>query len=298
MVMQHEGRTRAMQRYHDLSSEEERILLHRETERPGSGLYLYPSGVGVYLCKQCDAPLYLSSDQFSSHCGWPSFDDAILGAVQHQLDPDGRRIEICCHRCGGHLGHFFKGERLTPKNQRHCVNSLALRFLSAFTEEGLEKACLAGGCFWGVEYWMSRLMGVVCCRSGFMGGNGVFPSYEEVCSQRTGFFEVVDLLFDPSQLLYKDLLRYFFEIHDPEQKNGQGPDLGPQYGSTIFCFSPEQKKIAEEVQKELLTMGISSHTTLRPASLFYPADEKHQQYYDKTGHLPYCHTHKPLPWNS
>lgn len=287
-----------MKPYHNLNQEEERILLHKGTERPGSGQYISCPGLGVYLCKRCDAPLYLSSHQFSSHCGWPSFDDAIEDAVDHFLDSDGERVEICCHTCGGHLGHFFQHEGLTEKNQRHCVNSLSLRFIPSMTQEGLERACLAGGCFWGMEYWLTRLPGVQSCRSGFMGGRGVAPSYEEVCSQKTGFIEVVEVVFDPSLLSYKQLLRYFFEIHDSTQRDRQGPDIGPQYHSAIFFFSRDQHAIAEETIKELLAMGIAASTVVRPGSLFYPAEAPHQQYYEKTGRTPYCHTHHPLPWSS
>lgn len=287
-----------MKPFHHLSEEEEKILLHKHTEWPGSGLYTSNPLSGVYLCKRCDAPLYLSSHQFSSHCGWPSFDDVIDGSVDHFIDADGKRREICCHRCGGHLGHFFQNEGLTPKNQRHCVNSLSLRFIPSLTKEGLERACLAGGCFWGVEYWLSQLPGIVSCQSGFMGGEGVFPSYEEVCSQKTGFLEVVEVLFEPTSLSYKQLLRYFFEIHDSTQQGGQGPDIGPQYRSAIFFFSREQETIAEEVRKELLGMGVASKTEIRPGSLFYPAEASHQQYYEKTGLAPYCHTRRPLPWKN
>ena len=115
--------------WNTLTPEEEREIVHKGTEYPATGELLHNKQKGTYVCRRCNAPLYRSEDKFDSHCGWPSFDDEIKGAVKRVPDADGMRTEIICNNCGAHLGHVFSGEHETAKNVRHCVNSISMKFI-------------------------------------------------------------------------------------------------------------------------------------------------------------------------
>lgn len=277
--------------YNELTSFEEFVIINKGTERPWSGEFVDHKEDGTYTCKRCDAALYKSGDKFDSHCGWPSFDDEIEGAVKRVPDADGRRTEIVCANCGAHLGHVFEGEGFTAKNTRHCVNSVSLNFVSDEVEIKTEanKAIFAGGCFWGVEYYMEKQPGVKSVVSGYTGGKTKNPSYEEVCYGKTGHIEAVEIEFDPDKTSYEELAKLFFEIHDPTQVNRQGPDIGEQYRSEVFYLDKGQKQIAEKLINQLKEKGFDVATKITKASDFYPAEAYHQDYYERKGSTPYCH---------
>lgn len=265
------------------------VIRNKGTEYAFSGQYHDWDQAGTYLCRQCGLALFRSQTKFHSGCGWPSFDEEIADAVKKQLDSDGQRIEILCARCDAHLGHVFKGEGFTAKNIRHCVNSLSLDFVANLTVLDTEEAIFAAGCFWGVEYYFKKLPGVVKTEVGYTGGEIKNPSYEAVCSGKTGHIEAIRVLYDPSKINYEAVAKYFFEIHDPTQTNGQGPDLGEQYLSVIFYYNEEQQKIAQSLVTQLKDNNYPVVTRILPVSIFWPAENYHQDYYTKTGKTPYCH---------
>lgn len=266
-----------------------KIVCQRSTERPFSGKYNDFALAGTYLCRQCGLALFRSKTKFHSGCGWPSFDQEIQGAVKRKTDSDGIRTEIVCARCEAHLGHVFEGEGLTILNTRHCVNSLSLDFVDDLHIQDSEEAILAGGCFWGVEYYLKQLAGVLKVESGYTGGQTRDPVYEDICRGNSGHFEAVRVLYDPLKLNYETLIKYFFEIHDPTQENGQGPDIGQQYQSAIFYYDDAQKEIAVRLKAQLKVLDYNVKTKILPASIFWRAEDSHQDYYQKTGKEPYCH---------
>jgi peptide methionine sulfoxide reductase msrA/msrB len=277
-----------------LTKEEKRVILDKGTEWPFSGKYYKHKKKGVYKCKQCGLHLYKSSDKFDSGCGWPSFDDEIKGAVKRSVDADGRRTEITCARCGAHLGHVFLGEGYTDKNTRHCVNSISLDFDPEALSSEYKKAYFAGGCFWGVEYHFEKLDGVKEVLSGYMGGDVKNPSYREVSRGDSGHLEVVEVLYDSKVVDYESLAKLFFEIHNSEQKNGQGPDIGSQYLSAVFVSDSKEKIIIEKLINILKKKGINTATKILDKKEFYEAEDYHQDYYLKHNKKPYCHAYKKI----
>ena len=275
-----------------LTDAEKRVILHKGTEMPFTGKYWNSFDKGLYVCRQCGAPLYLSDSKFQSSCGWPSFDDEVIGAVRRQTDADGQRTEILCAACGAHLGHVFVGEHLTDKNTRHCVNSVSMTFVPD-SERHMERAIFAGGCFWGVEHYFRQTQGVLQVKSGYTGGHVDHPTYAQVCTGKAGHAEAVEIVFDPARVTYEQLARVFLEIHDPTQVNRQGPDAGTQYRSAIFYADDAQKQTAAKLLDLLRAKGYKVATELAPASTFWPAEDYHQDYLGKHPERPSCHARVP-----
>ena len=268
---------------HPLTREESYILDEKGTEYPFTGEYWNHFDEGIYICRKCGAPLYRSETKFASECGWPSFDQEIQGAVQRHQDADGRRTEIVCASCSGHLGHVFTGERYTEKDTRHCVNSRSMIFVRTMS------AIFASGCFWGTQYHFDRAEGVIHTVTGYTGGTVENPTYKQVCTGKTGHVEAVEVLYDPERTNYEQLAKLFFETHDPTQKNGQGPDIGEQYHSVLYYHNHHELEIAKSLIARLEDSGLAVATELRPAGIFWPAEDYHQHYYDVKRSTPYCH---------
>ncbi len=270
------------------------VVSRKGTEKPFSGEFDQFGEEGSYLCRRCGLALYRSSHKFHSGCGWPSFDEEVSNAITRIPDEDGLRTEICCARCLAHLGHVFEGEQFTSKNTRHCVNSLSLDFVADKTVIETEEAIFAAGCFWGVQYYLNQLPGVLLTEVGYTGGQHPSPTYEQVCRGDTGHVEAVRVIYNPQLISFEQLTKFFFEIHNFSQNNGQGPDIGSQYLSVAFYYNEAQKKTIESVITLLKTKGFQVSTNLLPVTTFWRAETYHQQYYTKNKNTPYCHQYTKI----
>jgi peptide methionine sulfoxide reductase msrA/msrB len=161
-------------------------------------------------------------------------------------------------------------------------------------DKNISKAYFASGCFWGTEYWFMKAEGVKATAVGFMGGNVDYPTYQQVKTGTTGHLECVEVEYDATETNYENLIKLFFETHDFTQTDGQGPDIGSQYLSCIFYANEEEKEIAEKYIKRLEEKGYKIATQLEPLSIFWVAEDYHQQYYEHKGTQPYCHSYKKI----
>ena len=274
----------------NLTKIQKAVMFENSTEKPFSGEYDHHFENGLYVCQNCGKGLYYSQNKFDSRCGWPAFETAVSESVRQKIDSDGRRTEILCNNCGVHLGHVFVGEMLTDTNTRHCVNSASLDFVGG---QNLESVVVGCGCFWGVQYWFQKLTGVVICEVGYTGGSPN-PSYKEVCRGSTGHREVLRVIFDKTKISYRQIIEYFFEIHDFEQVGGQGADIGEQYESVILVKNQTEKDQITEIITILKAKNYQVATQILDETAFWKGEDYHQNYYHKNGSTPYCHFHKKI----
>ena len=253
---------------------------------------------GIFYCVSCQNPLFSSQTKFESGTGWPSFFKSLSTKSLDVSADDSHgmsRDEVTCQRCHAHLGHVFN-DGPAPTGLRYCMDGIALTFQAKQIEKGtaaatnLQKAIFAGGCFWGVEYYFQNATGVTRTSVGYTGGKIQNPTYEQVCSHKSGHYEALEVTFDPSKTSYETLAKLFFEIHDPTQATGQGNDLGQQYQSVVFYLDSSQKEITERLIQTLKDKGFNVATQLKPATRFWDAEEYHQKHYEKNGGTPYCHS--------
>jgi len=274
-----------------LTPEQYKVMIQCGTERPFSGKYNDFWETGTYFCAACGTPLFSSETKYEHGTGWPSFMSPINEANLVYRDDFSlmmRRTEVRCAVCGAHLGHVFD-DGPGPSRKHYCINSAALDFqpetaAKTATQQKTETATFAAGCFWGIEYKFGQVKGVLATVVGYSGGVTQNPTYRDVCTDKTGHAESVQVTFDPARVSYEDLVRKFFGFHDPTQLNRQGPDVGTQYRSVIFYANESQRQTAEKVKAEYEKSGAFKKnivTEIVPAGQFYKAEEYHQKYYEK-----------------
>lgn len=288
------------------------VTQNNATEQAFNNLYWNHKEPGIYIDVTNGQPLFLSQDKYDSFSGWPSFTKPIAPELLIKLEDNSHnltRIEVRAKLSNAHLGHVFNDGPLEYGGLRYCINSASLDFIHAaeLEDKGYkeykkyfiihsEKAYLAGGCFWGMEYYFAQLNNVSATKVGYMGGKINNPTYEMVKEGNSNHAEAIEVTFANKQLSYAEILKYFLKIHNPTTLNRQGNDVGTQYRSAIFYANKQQQEIALAIIEQANKAQIFPDkivTEVVKAGKFYPAEEYHQAYLAKNPAGYNCHYLRP-----